>query len=143
MKKTLLISLLVLFFLFLTMTETQASSERCSSQSSYLSLSLFQHPRGVGFKQRLFRNVYASGQLDYLSSANDLEIQTGALYMIPRKLFIFQFYGGAGLQFSRNTGYQYPYINLGTRFLFLFSEVIHPLQRQASPKYRFGLSFSF
>lgn len=143
MKKILLISLLVLFFLFLTMTEAQASSERCSSQSSYLSLSLFHHPKGVGLKQRLFRNVYASGHLDFLSSVNDLEIQTGALYIIPRKIFIFQFYGGAGVQFSRNTGYQYPYINLGTRFLFLFSEVFHPLQRQAPPKYRFGLSFSF
>lgn len=143
MKKKLLISSLVLCFLFLTMAEIQARSERYSSQSSYLNLSIFKHPKGVGFKQRLFRNVYASGQLDYISSSNDLEIQTGALYMIPRKIFIFQFYGGAGLQFSRNTGYQYPYLNLGTRFLFLFSEVIHPLERQATPKYRFGLSFSF
>jgi hypothetical protein len=143
MKKILLISLLVLCFLLLTVTETQARSERYCSQSSYLNLSLFQHPKGVGFKQRLFRNVYASGQLDYISSVNDLEIQTGALYMIPRKIFIFQFYGGAGLQFSRNSGYQYPYLNFGTRFLFLFSEVFHPLERQATPKYRFGLSFSF
>ena len=143
MKKTLMISLLVLFFFFLTMAETQASSERCSSKSSYLSLSLFHHPKGFGLKQRIFQNVYVSGQLEYLSSVNDLEIQTGALYMIPRKFFIFQFYGGAGLQFSRNTGYQYPYLNLGTRFLFLFTEVTHPLQRQATPNYRFGLSFSF
>jgi hypothetical protein len=81
--------------------------------------------------------------MDYVSSASDLEFQTGALYIIPKKILIFQFYGGAGLQFSRNTGYQYPYINLGTRFLFLFSEVIHPLRHGTQPRYRFGLSFSF
>lgn len=143
MKKSLLTGVLVVVLIFLGLTEIQAHGHKWSSSSSYLSLSVFKHPKGVGLKHRLFRNIYASGHLDYLSASNDLEFQTGALYMIPKQILIFQFYGGAGVQFSRNTGYQYPYLTLGTRFLFFFSEVIHPLERNTDPRYRFGLSFSF
>lgn len=53
--------------------------------------------------------------------------------MVPKKIPFFQFYGGAGLQFSRNSGYQHPYFNLGTRFLILFSEVIYPLTGLENP----------
>jgi len=143
MKKIVLVGMLALGLIILTTAEIQANSGRYTQSSSYLNLGIFQHPKGVGLKQRLFRNIYASGHLDYVSSTNDLELQAGALYMIPQKFWIFQFYGGAGFQFSRNTGYQYPYLNLGTRFWFLFSEVIHPLESQAKPEYRFGLSFRF
>ena len=143
MKKLLLIGLFILFFFLLSLTEIQARQDSYCQSSSYLSLSCFQKPKGVGFKQRLFNNVYATGHLDYLSSSSDLEFQTGALYVLPRKFIIFRFYGGGGIQFSRNMGYQYPYLTLGTHFLFFFSEVVHPLERYSTPKYRLGLSFSF
>ena len=143
MKKILLISLLILLFILLSMADLQARQRRCSPSDSYLTLSCFQKPMGVGLKQRLFDNVYLAGNLDYLSSVSDLEFQVGAIYVIPHKILIFRFYGGGGFQLSRNLGYQYPYVTLGTNFLFFFSEVIHPLNQGLEPKYRFGLSFKF
>jgi len=87
--------------------------------------------------------VYATGNLDYRQSVDDLEFQAGAVYMFPVKILIFRLYTGGGYQFSRNEGYQYPYVTVGTNFLFLFSEVIYPMETATDPKYRFGLSFKF
>jgi len=78
-----------------------------------------------------------------MQSVNDLEFQASAVYMFPVKILIFRLYTGGGYQFSRNEGYQYPYVTVGTNFLFLFSEVIYPMETATDPKYRFGLSFKF
>jgi len=143
MKKFILIGLMAVFILLLFATEIQARQRHFSASKSYLTLTCFQKPKGVGLKQHLFSNIYFTGNMDYLPSVSDLEFQVGALYMIPHKILIFRFYGGAGVQVSRNMGYKYPYVTLGTNFLFFFSEVIHPLERSQEPGYRFGLSFKF
>lgn len=114
-----------------------------SAQKNFITFSWFFKPASLGVKLRLVNNFYATTNLDYRRPLNDLEFQVGSIYLIPRKIIIFNFYTGAGYQFSRNVGYQFPYAVVGTNFLFLYSEVVYPLKAHLDPKYRFGLSFKF
>ncbi len=109
----------------------------------YLNFSFFINPLDIGYQHRLVDNLYATANLDYQGSDSDLKFRTGAVYSIPRKIIIFRFYGGGGFQYSRNQGYQYPYLAVGTRFLFLFSEILHPIESHATPEYRLGFSVKF
>ena len=143
MKKIILIGMLVVPIFLLSSTALSAKDNWKPASKNYLTITCLINPAGLGIKHHIFDNVYAAGSLQYQSSVSDLEFQTGAVYLIPRKVIIFTFYGGAGLQFSRNEGYQYPYVAVGTNFLFFFSEIIHPLKSEMSPEYRFGLSFKF
>lgn len=140
MKKIVVIAMMVILFLFLSESLTFARSQ---PSKNYLTLSFFINPSGAGYKHRVAKNLYLTGNLDYRRSIKDLECQAGAAYFIPKKILIFRFYGAAGLQFSRNDGYQYPYITIGSHFFFLYADICHRLQNRLSPKYRFGLSFSF
>jgi formate/nitrite transporter FocA (FNT family) len=140
MKKIILIVLLVIIALFLS--ESQAFAEK-PAPNKFLTVSCFINPVGIGYKHAVANDFYLAGSLDYRSTASDLEFQTGALYLIPKKILIFRFYVGGGLQFSRNQGYQYPYVSVGTNFLFLFTEMIHPLEANRDPRYRFGFSVKF
>lgn len=143
MKKILLISLLVALIIPLLTATGFARGRRLSTPGHFLTFSFFINPVNIGYKHRLFDNLYATTSLDYRRSITDLELQAGAVYLIPRKIIIFTLYGGGGIQFSRNEGYQYPYLTVGTNFLFLFTEIIHPLENGMEPKYRFGFSFKF
>lgn len=144
MKKLFSISMLgVLIILISTSGLFARSNYRDPAPRNFITFSWFLKPASLGLKHRLFSNVYAAGNLDYRDSTNDLEFQAGAVYLIPRKIIIFRLYAGGGYQFSRNEGYQYPYVTVGTNFIFLFSEVIYPMESGMDPKYRFGLSFKF
>ena len=118
-------------------------SARDKTPKGYLNFSFFINPLDNGYQHRLVNNLYATANLDYQGSESDLVFRTGAVYSIPRKIIIFRFYGGGGLQYSRNLGYQFPYLTVGTRYLFLFSEIIHPIETRAKPAYRFGFSIKF
>lgn len=118
-------------------------SAKKSAPKGYLNFSFFINPLDIGYKHRLVDYLYGTVNLDYQSSESDLKFRTGAVYFIPRKILIFRFYGGGGFQYSRNQGYQYPYVSVGTHFLFLFSEVIHPIERKSTPEYRFGFNIKF
>lgn len=144
MKKILSISLLGVLIILISASGAFARSyHRDYGTKNYLTFSWFLKPASLGLKHRLFSNVYATGNLDYRDSINDLEFQAGAVYLFPVEIIIFKFYAGGGYQFSRNEGYQYPYVTVGTNFLFLFSEVIYPMRSGMDSKYRFGLSFKF
>ncbi len=143
MKRLFLISTLGILIILISTSGTSAKSNRDSSTKNYLTFSWFFKPASLGTKLRVINNVYATGNLDYRDSTNDLEFQAGAVYLFPPKILIFRLYAGGGYQFSRNEGYQYPYVTVGTNFLFLFSEVIYPWKRGKDPKYRFGLSIKF
>ncbi len=143
MKKTLFIGLMVALIIPLFAANGIARERRPCAPGHFLTFSFFINPVSIGYKHRLFDNLYAATNLHYRSSITDLELQTGAVYLIPRKILIFTLYGGGGIQFSRNEGYQYPYLTVGTNFLFLFTEIIHPLESGMEPKYRFGFSFKF
>jgi len=143
MKRLFLISTLGILIILISTSGTSAKSHRDSSTKNYLTFSWFFKPASLGTKLRVINNVYATGNLDYRDSTNDLEFQAGAVYLFPPKILIFRLYAGGGYQFSRNEGYQYPYVTVGTNFLFLFSEVIYPWKRGKDPKYRFGLSIKF
>lgn len=108
-----------------------------------LTFSFVIHPVSVGYKHRVANSTYLTTNLDYVDDRNDVTFQVGAGYMIPRKFWIFWFYGGAGLQFSRNHAYDHPYITLGTRFWILYSEVVYPIQRGEDTTFRFGFSVTF
>lgn len=114
-----------------------------TTPKNFITFSWFLKPASLGLKHRLFSTIYITGNIDYRSTANDLEFQTGAVYLIPREFLIFRLYAGGGYQFSRNEGYQYPYLTVGTNFIFFFSEAVYPMESGLSPKYRFGLSFKF
>jgi hypothetical protein len=143
MKKRFLTLLMGSLIILFSASGILADSHKNYPNKNYIHLSGFLKPASLGLKARLFSNVYATGNLDYRESVGDLEFQAGAVYMFPVKILIFRFYTGGGYQFSRNEGYQYPYVTVGTNFLFLFSEVIYPMENAADPKYRFGLSFKF
>lgn len=108
-----------------------------------LTFSFVINPVSVGYKYRMANSTYLTTNMDYVSHGNDIHFQVGAGYMIPRKFWIFWFYGGTGLQFSRNHAYQYPYVTLGTRFWILYSEVVYPLQWGEDTGFRFGFSVTF
>jgi len=143
MKKIVLIVLMAVLIILLLTATGFASKKRDCTPGHFLTFSCFINPVNIGYKHRLSENIYATANLDYRSSINDLEFQTGAVYLIPRKILIFQLYGGGGVQLSRNEGYQYPFLTVGTNFLFLFTEIIHPLENRMEPKYRLGFSFKF
>ena len=111
--------------------------------NNFVTFSFFINPASVGYQHRLSGNLFLTGNMDYVSSDSDLLFRAGAAYMLPRKILIFRPYGGGGIEMSRNHGYMYPYAMVGTKFLFLYAEVVHPLQSHSTPCYRFGFSFSF
>jgi hypothetical protein len=143
MKKALMIIFLGVSIILASSSGVFAKAHKSSTPNNYLTLSFFLRPASLGYKQHLFDNLYATTNLDYRNSTKDLEFQVGAAYFIPRKILIFRLYGGAGYQFSRNKGYQYPYLSIGTQFFFLFSEIIHPLRSGMDPQGRFGFFFKF
>ena len=143
MKKYAAIGLLGVFLVALASADDSDHKTRYRTPENYLTFSCFIRPMSAGYKHLTFPNVYLTGNLDYFRSESDLRLQAGAAYMIPRKILIFRFYGGGGLEFSRNHGYMYPYLSIGTNFWILNWEIVHPLRSHESPTYRFGFSFSF
>lgn len=143
MKKLLMAIILIILMMLITTSSVFAKSRTYHPAQNYLTFSWFLRPASLGLKHHLFKNVYATGNMDYQSSINDLEFQVGAVYMFPIKIIIFKLYSGGGVQLSRNEGYQYPYATVGTNFWFLFSDVVYPLDSGRSNKYRFGLSIKF
>jgi hypothetical protein len=143
MKKRFLTLLSGILIILFSANGILAEPHRNYPDKNYLHFSWFLKPTSFGLKARLLGHVYATGNLDYRQAVDDLEFQAGAVYMFPVKILIFRLYTGGGYQFSRNEGYQYPYVTVGTDFLFFFSEAIYPMETAADPKYRFGLSFKF
>ena len=101
------------------------------------------HPAGVGLQHQVRTNVFLTGQMEYLKRDDDLLLQAGAAYMVPRKFWIFRLYAGGGMEFTRNKALVHPYASVGTKFWIFYSDVSHPLRDHAVPRYRFGFSFSF
>lgn len=143
MKKMLVVIILIFLIILFNSSAVLAKTRRIQEPNDYLTFSFFVNPASIGYKHHLFNNVYATGNLDYRSSISDLEFQAGTAYLLPPKIFIFKLYGGGGFQFSRNEGYQYPYVTVGTNFLIFYSEIIHPMKSRLEPKYRFGFSIKF
>ena len=146
MKKYLTVGLMGLLVFSFCATDTFAKNRRSRSyrpQDNFVTFSFFIQPVSVGYKHRLSGNVFLTGNMDYVSSESDLLFQAGAAYMLPRKILFFRLYGGGGIEMSRNHGSMYPFVMAGTKFLFLYAEIVHPMQSQSTPTYRFGFSFSF
>jgi len=143
MKKYVAVGLLGFFIMAWSSAGESVHQNRFRTPENYLTFSFFFHPLSVGYKHLTFPNVYLTGNLDYRRSDSDLMLQAGAAYMIPRKILIFRLYGGGGLEFSRNRGYMYPYLMVGTNVWILNWEIVYPLRSHESPYYRFGFSFAF
>lgn len=143
MKKFRIVILFLLTIGALSVPNTFARKERPDLPNHYLTFSFVIHPASVGYKHRVSNSTYLTANLDYADDRNDITFQVGAGYIIPRKFWIFWFYGGSGLQFSRNRAYEHPYITLGTRFWVLYSEVVYPVQIGADTGFRFGFSVTF
>lgn len=143
MKKLFMATLLIILMMVMCTGDVFAKSSRREPAQNYLTFSWLLRPASLGLKHHLGGNVYLTGNLDYKSSINDLEFQAGAVYLFPMKIIIFKLYSGGGFQFSRNEGYQCPYVMVGTHFWFLFSDVVYPLDSGGSNTYRFGLSIKF
>ena len=144
MRKFFSIIILMVLIISISSTEILANSSSDAKTKNYLTFSLFVfQPSSLGTKVKVAENVYATGNIDYRDSNRDLELQAGAVYLFPKKFLIFKLYAGGGYQFSRNEGFQYPYVSVGTNFLFLFSDVVYPIRSGSDPKYRFGFSIKF
>jgi len=142
MKKCLTTSLLGLMVMGFCATDVLARTKKFESPDHYFTLSFFINPWSVGYKHRISPNMYLTGNLDYLGHREDLTFQAGAAYMVPRKFLIFRFFGGGGLEYSRNNGYMYPYLMVGTKLWIFHFDIVHPLMRNSKPGYRFGFIFS-
>jgi len=146
MKKALVILILVLTVVFLSSSAFADPSRRHGfgpRPSSFVNVYKIDGSFAGGLKSRLWGGIYATANVQYRPDENDVEFQAGAVYMLPLKILFFRLYGGAGQQFSRVRDFRYPYVVLGTNYLFFFSEVIYPLTEERPEKYRFGLSFHF
>jgi hypothetical protein len=143
MKKYGIVVLFVLMIGVFGVPNMFAHEKKPEVPDHYLTFSFVIHPVSVGYKHRVASSTYLTTNLDYVGDKNDIYFQVGAAYMIPRKFWIFWFYGGTGLQFSRNHAYQHPYVTLGTRFWILYSEVVYPIQRASDTGFRFGFSVTF
>lgn len=146
MKKILLIGFMGLLLIVFCASDTFARHRRSRSYQSpdnIVTFSFFINPVSVGYKHRLTGNVFLTGNMDYVRSESDLLLQAGAAYVLPRKILFFRLYGGGGIELSRNHGYMYPYAMAGTKFFFLYAEIVHPMQSNSTPSYRFGFSFTF
>lgn len=143
MKHKVTITLVSLLLMGFCAQVSEASANKNQLADNYLTFSFVINPVSVGYKRQVARNFYFTGNVDYVNADGDLYIQGGGAYMIPRKFWIFWFYGGGGWQFSRNHGYQFPYMTLGTRVWILSWEVVYPIQRGEETGYRFGFSIAF
>ena len=146
MKKYAAVGLVGLLVLALCAPDALAkhrSSRSYRPKDNFVTFSFFINPISLGYKHRLTGNLFLTGNMDYVSSESDLLFQAGAAYVLPRKILFFRLYGGGGIEMSRNNGYMYPYVTVGTKFFFLYTEIVHPLQSHSTPSYRFGFSFSF
>jgi len=110
---------------------------------NYLTFSSVFSPSQLGYKHHLGSSLYATGDVLFRNEQDILEFRLGGAYYIPVKVLFFRFYAASGYQFSRDAGYEYPYVAVGTHFWFLFTEVTHPLQSGAESEYRLGFSIRF
>lgn len=146
MKRIITSGMLGLLIIAFSATDALGRNRRSKSYQSpdnFVTFSCFIQPLSFGLKHQIVRNLFLTGGMNYLRDDEDLLFQAGAAYMIPRKILFFRLYGGGGLEMSRNRGVMYPYLMAGTKFLFLFAEIYHPLEEERTPGYRFGFSFSF
>jgi hypothetical protein len=143
MKKALIIVVIVILTILAAQLSLLGSSRYQQAPGTFVNIYKIEDSIAAGLKQQVGRNIYAAGNIEYRDSAGDLEFQGGAIYLLPHKVLFFRLYGGTGLQVSREEGLQYPFVVLGTDFLFFFSEVIHPLSSGMAPKFRGGFSFHF
>jgi|GEM_PF-1545199 len=130
-----------IFFIALFVIFANGSAALAGEAKGFFSLYKVDDAFAVGLKGRIVNNLYGAGNIEYHHTNRDLELRAGTVCLLPKEILFFHFYGGIGMQFSRNEGYQYPYLVLGTNFLFLFSEVIHPLEKEAEPRCRWGFNF--
>lgn len=143
MKKLIVILILVFLFVLFGATGIFARQGTHSIPGSFINIYKIDSNVAAGLKHRFHRNLYATTNIEYRSPINDLQFQVGAVYLLPQKILFFRLYGGTGLQVSRNEGFQYPYVVLGTHFLVFFSEVVHPWTSRTDAKFRGGFSFKF
>ena len=146
MKKYLMIGMMGLFVFVFCAADICAGHQRSRpyrSPDNFVTFSCFINPLSLGYQHRLTGNLFLTGNMDYVSSETDLLFRGGAAYMLPRKILFFRLYGGGGIEMSRNHGYMYPYVMAGTKFFFLYAEIVHPMQSKSTPNYRLGFSFSF
>jgi hypothetical protein len=146
MKKSLTVALMGLLVFAFCATDADADHRRSKSfrqPDNFVTFSCFINPLSLGYQHRLTGNLFLTGNMDYVSSESDLLFRGGAAFVLPRKILFFRLYGGGGIEMSRNHGYMYPYVMAGTKFFFLYAEIVHPMQSNSTPNYRFGFSFSF
>ncbi|HHT49261.1 MAG TPA: hypothetical protein GXZ98_08225 [Firmicutes bacterium] len=148
MKKHTRIPLLFLVvFLFLVLTPASVSASENKSQaketSGFLQLYKTENNLASGLKLRLWRNLHTGANIEYYASNRDTKLHLTGIYLLPHEFIFFRFYGGAGYQFSRKKDGEFPYLVLGSHYVFLFSEVLYPWKDEAAPLVRFGFSFDF
>ena len=139
--------LIIIFIWFLLVgiftINGMAHSRKSVNPDNYFSLSFFISPFSVGLKHQLTKSIYLTGNMDYIGHDQNLVFQGGLAYIIPHKILIFRFYGGGGIEYSRNDYQAAPYVMLGTKLWILHFDIIHLLRRGATPGYRLGFMFTF
>jgi hypothetical protein len=96
MKKYRIVVLVVLMNAVLGGQNLFAHKKKPELPDHYLTFSFVIHPVSVGYKHRVAGSTYLTTNLDYVGDKDDIYFQVGAAYMIPRKIWIFWFYGGTG-----------------------------------------------
>ena len=143
MEKYLTISLMSLLVLVFCATDVTAHTKKFEPSDNYMTFSFFINPFSLGYKHRMAQNTYFTGNMDYIGRDTELRLQVGAAYMFPKKFLIFRYFGGGGIEYSRNNSSVYPYLMAGTKLWIFHFDIVHTLQRNSRPDYRLGFIYSF
>lgn len=110
---------------------------------AFLHLYRYEKRWAPGLKFHIHDRLYLTGNIEYSYQERDLNLLMGGVYFLNSPSSWFAFYGGGGVQLSNEHCYKYPYLIVGTDFLFLFYELVYPWTSEVTPQHRFGWSISF
>lgn len=100
---------------------------------------------GLSWTTPLFGQSFWTTGISYapgiFQSGDDLLLFSGYKYLIAKRLAIFNFHVGGNLVLSRNDGFRYPYIMMGTDFLFMYMGFDIPTSRNNPFAFYFGFKF--
>lgn len=103
---------------------------------------------GLSWSSKIDTNSYWTTGISYdvIGSGgiqDDLILHAGYKYLVPVKLAIFNFHVGGSFVISRNEGIRYPYISMGTDFLFMMMGFDLPISSSNRTDFYFGFKFDY
>ena len=139
MKRSMIICIFV--FIILAVTGHMALANENKYPSNILNV--YKSEDGyisAGIKRHYMDAIYFGGNIEYKKDSG-VDLELNAIYLIP-EIFIFDVYGGVGLNGNFVNKELDPYLLLGGHFIFFFSETMYYITEERVET-RSGLKFEF